>query len=102
VVQPQKPLVALGVLTIACAALILALRPSFTPMLIAEPAVSAISLGFAGSLGRNQRFATIGGFAPARLRELCAWFAVSELRCHAHGCIIAGFLQSPNTRLRRD
>jgi hypothetical protein len=79
VVQPKKPLVALGVLTIACAALILALRPSFTPMLIAEPAVSAISLGFAGSLGRNQRFATIGG-APARLRELCAWPEMAEQR----------------------
>jgi MFS family permease len=36
VVRSKRPLVALGVATIACAALILAFRPSFTAVLSAE------------------------------------------------------------------
>jgi MFS family permease len=89
-VRSKRSLVALGVATIACAALILAFRPSFTPVLIAEvllgvtggflgPAVSAISLGLVGNdglperLGRNQRFAAIGGFATAGLMGLLGY-----------------------------
>jgi len=90
VVRSKRPLVALGVATIACAALILALWPSFTPVLIAEvllgmtggflgPAVAAISLGLVGNdglperLGRNQRFAAIGGFGAAALMGLLGY-----------------------------
>ena len=89
-VRSKRPLVALGVATIACAALILVLRPSFTPVLIAEvllgmtggflgPAVAAISLGLVGNdglperLGRNQRFAAIGGFGAAALMGLLGY-----------------------------
>jgi MFS family permease len=89
-VRSKRPLVALGVATIACAALILALWPSFTPVLIAEvllgmtggflgPAVAAISLGLVGNdglperLGRNQRFAAIGGFGAAALMGLLGY-----------------------------
>jgi MFS family permease len=89
-VRSKRPLVALGVATIACSALILALWPSFTPVLIAEvllgitggflgPAVAAISLGLVGNdalperLGRNQRFAAIGGFATAGLMGLLGY-----------------------------
>ena len=90
VVRSKRPLVALGVATIAGAALILALWPSFTPVLIAEvllgmtggflgPAVAAISLGLVGNdglperLGRNQRFAAIGGFGAAALMGLLGY-----------------------------
>jgi MFS family permease len=90
VVRSKRSLVALGVATIACAALILALWPSFTPVLIAEvllgmtggflgPAVAAISLGLVGNdglperLGRNQRFAAIGGFGAAALMGLLGY-----------------------------
>ena len=90
VVRSKRPLVALGVATIACAALILALWPSFTAVLIAEvllgmtggflgPAVAAISLGLVGNdglperLGRNQRFAAIGGFGAAALMGLLGY-----------------------------
>jgi MFS family permease len=89
-VQSKRPLVALGVTTIACAALTLALWPSFTPVLVAEvllgmtgaflgPAVAAISLGLVGNnalperLGRNQRFAAIGGFGTAGLMGLLGY-----------------------------
>src|SRR5258708_15775819 len=81
VVQSKRLLVAIGVVTIACAALVLALLPSFKPVLIAQaflgvtgafvgPAVAAISLGLVGNdglparLGRSQRFSAIAGFAP--------------------------------------
>jgi MFS family permease len=90
-VRSKRPLVALGVATIASAALILALWPSFTPVLIAEmllgmtggflgPAVAAISLGLVGNdalperLGRNQRFAAIGGLCTAGLMGLLGYF----------------------------
>jgi hypothetical protein len=89
-VRSKRPLVALGVATIACAAQILALWPSFTPVLVAEvllgmtggflgPAVAAISLGLVGNdalperLGRNQRFAAIGGFGTAGLMGLLGY-----------------------------
>jgi MFS family permease len=90
VVRSKRLLVALGVATIACAALILALWPNFAPVLIAEvllgatggllgPAVAAISLGLVGNdglperLGRNQRFAAIGGFGTAGLMGLLGY-----------------------------
>jgi MFS family permease len=89
-VRAKRPLVALGVATIAGAALILALWPRFAPVLIAEvllgatggflgPAVAAISLGLVGNdglperLGRNQRFAALGGFAAAGLMGLLGY-----------------------------
>ena len=88
--RSKRPLVALGVATIACAALILAFRPSFTPTLVAEvllgvtggflgPAVAAISLGLVGNeglperLGRNQRFAALGGLGAAGLMGLLGY-----------------------------
>src|SRR5579864_8861280 len=90
VVQSKRLLVAIGVVTIAGAALVLALWPSFEPVLIAQvclgltgavvgPAVAAISLGLVGNdglperLGRNQRFAAIGGFATAGLMGLLGY-----------------------------
>jgi MFS family permease len=90
VVRYKRLLVALGVGVIASAALILALRPSFTPVLLAEvlvgmtggfvgSAVAAISLGLVGSdglpdrLGRNQRFAATGGLATAGLMGLLGY-----------------------------
>ena len=91
VVRSKRPLVALGVATIACAALILALWPSFTPVLVAEvllgmsggflgPAIAAISLGLVGNDGLPERL----GRKPA----LCGnW----RLRCgSSHG--LAGLL----------
>jgi MFS family permease len=90
-VRSKRPLVALGIAVIACAALILALWPNFTPVLVAQvllgvtggvlgPAIAAISLGLVGNdalperLGRNQRFAAIGGFAAAGLMGLLGYF----------------------------
>jgi MFS family permease len=81
-VRSKRSLVALGILTVACAAVMLGLWPRFAPALTAEmllgltggligPAVAAISLGLVGNeglperLGRNQRFAAIGGFVAA-------------------------------------
>ena len=95
-VRSKRPLVALGVVTIACSALILAVWPSYTPALVAElllgvtggflgPAVSAISLGLVGingmpeRLGRNQRFAAIGGFATAGLMGLLGYLFSNQL-----------------------
>jgi MFS family permease len=91
VIQSKRPLVAIGVAAIACAALIVAFRPSFTPVLIAEvllgvtggflgPAVASISLGLVGNdglperLGRNQRFAAMGGFTAAGMMGLLGAF----------------------------
>jgi MFS family permease len=89
-VQSKRLLVALAVVTVACSALILALWPRFAPSLIAEmllgatggllgPGVVAISLGLVGNeglpdrLGRNQRFAAIGGFCTAGLMGLLGY-----------------------------
>jgi MFS family permease len=96
VVQSKRLLVAIGVVTIACAALVLALLPSFEPVLIAQvclgltgavvgPAVAAISLGLVGNdglparLGRNQRFAAIGGFGTAGLMGLLGYLFSNQV-----------------------
>jgi MFS family permease len=90
VIRSKRLLVGLGVGVIACAALSVALRPSFTPVLVAEvllgvaggfigPAIAAISLGLVGNdelpdrLGRNQRFAASGGLATAGLMGLLGY-----------------------------
>jgi MFS family permease len=95
-VQSKRLLVALSVVTVACSALILALWPRFTPALIAEmllgvtggllgPAVVAISLGLVGNeglpdrLGRNQRFAAIGGFCTAGLMGLLGYLFSNQV-----------------------
>jgi MFS family permease len=95
-VRSKRPLVALGVVTVAGAALVLALWPRFTPALVAElllgvtggflgPAVTAISLGLVGNdgmpgrLGRNQRFGAIGGFATAGLMGLLGYLFSNEI-----------------------
>ena len=89
-VHSKRPLIALAIATIGCAALTLALWPNFTAVLIAEvllgvtgaflgPAIAAISLGLVGNdalperLGRNQRFAAIGGFCTAALMGLLGY-----------------------------
>jgi MFS family permease len=96
VVQSKRLLVAVGVVTIACAALVLALLPTFKPVLIAQvflgltgaflgPAVAAISLGLVGNdglparLGRNQRFAAIGGFGTAGLMGLLGYLFSNQV-----------------------
>jgi MFS family permease len=78
----KRGLAALGILAIAASALILALRPSFPLVFVAEflhgltggivgPAIAAISLGLAGRhgvscrLGRNFRFAAAGNALTA-------------------------------------
>ena len=82
VVRSKRALVALGLAMIALSAGIIGLRPSFPLVFAAEivqgttggflgAAVSAVSLGLVGHaalaerLGRNQRFAAIGGFTTA-------------------------------------
>jgi MFS family permease len=96
VVQSKRLVVAIGVVTIACAALVLALLPTFKPVLIAQvflgvtgafvgPAVAAISLGLVGNdglparLGRNQRFAAIGGFGTAGLMGLLGYLFSNQV-----------------------
>lgn len=81
-VRSKRSVVAIGIVLVAWAAVMLGLWPRFTPALIAEmllgitggligPAIAAISLGLVGNeglperLGRNQRFAAIGGFVAA-------------------------------------
>jgi MFS family permease len=103
-VRSKRSLVALGIVLVVCAAVTLGLWPRFTPALIAElllgvtggiigPAVAAISLGLVGNeglperLGRNQRFAAIGGFITAGVMGLlgyafsnrCIFFASATL-----------------------
>jgi MFS family permease len=92
----KRPLVALGVAIVAGAALILACRPNFTPVLIAQtllgitggflgPAVAAISLGLVGNdglperLGRNQRFAAIGGLGTAGVMGLLGYLLSNQV-----------------------
>jgi MFS family permease len=89
-VQSKRSLVALGIVMVAWAAVMVGLWPRFTPALIAEmvlgatagligPAVAAISLGLVGTdglperLGRNQRFAAIGGVVAAALMGLLGY-----------------------------
>jgi MFS family permease len=95
VVRSKRTVVGLGIATIGCAAVILAFRTSLTPVLIVEvlvgvasgflgPAVAAISLGLVGSdrlperLGRNQRFAAIGGLATAGVMGLLGYLLSSQ------------------------
>jgi MFS family permease len=84
-IAPGKRLVvAAGVAIVAAGALVFALAPSFASVFAAAllqgttggflgPGIAAISLGLVGHagladrLGRNQRFAAIGGFAAAGL-----------------------------------
>lgn len=90
VVRPKRALVALGVTIVAGGALVLALWPSFKPVLVVAillgitggflgPAVASISLGLVGNdglperLGRNQRYAAIGGFGTAGLMGLLGY-----------------------------
>jgi MFS family permease len=98
VVPAKRFIASLGVAMVALAALVLAIEPSFPLVLGAEilqgitggflgPAVPAISLGLVGHdalpmrLGRNQRFAAIGGLSPH-----CSW------ACSATSFQIARFL----------
>ncbi len=89
-VQSKRALVAIAILAVALAAVMLGFWPRFTPALIAEmllgiaggfigPAIAAISLGLVGieglpeRLGRNQRFAAIGGVVAAGLMGLLGY-----------------------------
>jgi predicted MFS family arabinose efflux permease len=89
-VRSKCSVVALGIVLVAWAAVMLGLWPRFTPALIAEillgitggfigPAIAAISLGLVGNeglperLGRNQRFAAIGGFVAAGVMGLLGY-----------------------------
>jgi MFS family permease len=95
-VQSKRLVAALAIVTVACSALILALWPRFAPALFAEmllgatggllgPAVVAISLGLVGNeglpdrLGRNQRFAAIGGFCAAGLMGLLGYLFSNQV-----------------------
>jgi MFS family permease len=90
-ITPAKRLVvACGVAVVAAGALVYALLPSFVSVFAAAllqgttggflgPGIAAISLGIVGHaglaerLGRNQRFAAIGGFAAAGLMGVVAY-----------------------------
>lgn len=89
-VRSKRSVVALGILSVAGAAVMLGLWPRFAPALIAEvllgvtggvigTAIAAISLGLVGNeglperLGRNQRFAAIGGFVAAGVMGLLGY-----------------------------
>src|SRR3984893_6197155 len=90
-IRSKRTAVALGATTVAAAALIIALSPSFPLVLAALVlqgitggflglAVTAISLGLVGHaalgerLGRNQRFASTGGVVAAGLMGLVGYF----------------------------
>ncbi len=90
-IRSKRAAVALGAVMIAAGALIIALWPSFPLVLTALVlqaitggflglAIAAISLGLVGHaafgerLGRNQRFASTGGFAAAGLMGLIGYF----------------------------
>lgn len=105
-VQSKRLVVALAVVTVACCALILAFWPRFTPALIAEmllggaggllgPAVVALSLGLVGNeglpdrLGRNQRFAAVGGFCTAGLMGILGYLFSNRVIFFA-GAALAG------------
>jgi MFS family permease len=95
VVEWKRALAAVGVTIVALAALFLTLWPSFVPVLIAElllgvtggflgPAVTAISLGLVGHdglperLGRNQRFAAMGGLGTAGLMGVLGYLFADQ------------------------
>lgn len=82
IARSKRVLVGVGVAAVASGVLLLALRPEFVSVLAAVimngfagsiigPGIAAISLGLVGHdalggrLGRNQRFASIGGLAAA-------------------------------------
>lgn len=89
-IRSKRVLVAIGVTMLALAALLLVLRPGLPVVLTAAllqgasggllgPGIAAISLGLVGHaalaerLGRNQRLASIGGFASAGLMGLIGY-----------------------------
>jgi MFS family permease len=89
-IRSKRFLVALGGLMVAAGALIMALWPDFPPVLAALVlegstggflglAITAISLGLVGHsalgerLGRNQRFASVGGMMAAALMGLVSY-----------------------------
>ena len=90
-VRSKRALVAVGVITTTLSALIIAFQASF-PLVFAGlalegstggflgPAIASISLGLVGHLalaerlGRNQRFASMGGLAAAGLMGLIGYF----------------------------
>jgi MFS family permease len=91
IIRSKRVAVALGAIMVAAGALIIALWPSFPLVLAALVlqgitggfmglAIAAISLGLVGHaalavrLGRNQRFASIGGVAAAGLMGVIAYF----------------------------
>jgi MFS family permease len=96
-VRWKRGLVALGIAMIAASALILALRPTFTLVFVAEilhgstagivgPAIAAISLGLAGRhgmscrVGRNLRFAAAGNALTAAIMgTLGAYLSTSSI-----------------------
>ena len=95
-IRSKRFLVALGVAMIAISAGILTLWPSFPFVFTAEvvqgttggflgSAVSAISLGLVGHaalperLGRNQRFAAIGGFTATGLMGALGYFFSNQM-----------------------
>jgi MFS family permease len=82
--RSKQLLLAIGVVMVGLSAVIVAVRPDFVPVLVAEvllgitggflgPAIAAISLGLVGHealadrLGRNQRFQSIGNLTMAAL-----------------------------------
>jgi MFS family permease len=90
-IRSKRAAVALGASMVAVGALIIALWPSFPPVLAAlsvqaitggflGPAIAAISLGLVGHaalgerLGRNQRFASTGGLVAAGLMGLIGYY----------------------------
>jgi MFS family permease len=91
VIRSKRVAVALGAGTVAAGALIIAIWPSFLLVLVALVlqgitggflglAIAAISLGLVGNaalaerLGRNQRFASMGGVLAAGLMGFIAYF----------------------------
>jgi hypothetical protein len=92
--QAKRMLVGLGTVVVTLGAMILALRPDFPSVFSAAvlqgatagilgPGVAAISLGLVGHaalaerLGRNQRFASIGGLASAGIMGVIGYFLSS-------------------------
>ena len=91
IVRSKRLLLALGAVIVAISAIIIGIRPSLPVVsagLILQgitggflgPAIASISLGIVGQtglpdrLGRNQRFASIGGLIAAGLMGLIAYF----------------------------
>ncbi len=108
-VRSKRLVVVLGAIMIAAGALIIALWPSF-PMVLAALvlqgvtggflglAIAAISLGLAGHaalgerLGRNQRFASIGGVLAAGLMGLIGYFLSYRAIFLASGALVLPLL----------